>query len=48
VRAEFASLRSRLPTLWSRLYFVGAVSVVTVQQYIDTQNESPWRKERTR
>lgn len=47
LRSEFASLRSRLPTLWSRSYFVasvGAVSAATVQQYIDTQYERPWRK----
>jgi putative transposase len=37
-----------LPTLWSRSYFVssvGNVSAVTVQRYIDTQWERPWRKE---
>jgi putative transposase len=47
LRAEFASLRSRLPTLWSRSYFIasaGAVSAETVKQYIDTQYERPWRK----
>lgn len=47
LRGEFASLRSRLPTLWSRSYFVasvGAVSADTVQRYIDTQYERPWRK----
>ena len=47
LRAEFASLRSRLPTLWSRSYLiasVGAVSEKTVKQYIDTQYERPWRK----
>jgi putative transposase len=51
LRAEFGSLRSRLPTLWSRQYFVatvGAVSAATVRQYLDSQNERPWRKERTR
>ncbi len=51
LRAEFASLRSRLPTLWSRSYFaatVGAVSAATVRRYIDTQTERPWRKERGR
>ena len=48
LRAEFPHLRSRLPTLWSRSYFVvtvGAVSASTVQRYIDTQYERPWRKE---
>jgi putative transposase len=47
LRREFPSLRSRLPTLWSRSYFVasvGAVSADTVQRYIDTQYERPWRK----
>jgi putative transposase len=51
LRAEFDSLRSRLPTLWSRSYFaatVGTVSAATVRQYIETQNERPWRKERAR
>lgn len=47
LRTEFSALRSRLPTLWSRSYFVasvGAVSAETVQRYIDTQYERPWRK----
>jgi len=47
LRAEFPHLRSRLPTLWSRSFFVatvGAVSAATVQRYIDTQYERPWRK----
>lgn len=51
LREEFASLRSRLPTLWSRSYFVatvGGVSAETVRGYIDTQYERPWRKERAR
>ena len=42
LRQEFASLRSRLPTLWSRSYFVstvGQVSAATVQRYIETQWE---------
>jgi putative transposase len=49
LREEFPSLRSRLPTLWSRSYFAasaGAVSAATVQRYIGTQYERPWRKER--
>jgi putative transposase len=49
LREEFPHLRSRLPTLWSRSFFaasVGAVSAATVQRYIDTQYERPWRKER--
>lgn len=51
LREEFPHLRSRLPTLWSRSYFVasvGAVSATTVQRYIDTQYERPWRKDRAR
>lgn len=42
LRREFPGLRSRLPTLWSRSFFVatvGAVSAATVQRYIDTQYE---------
>jgi putative transposase len=40
MRQEFPALRSRLPTLWSRSYFVasvGAVSEATIQRYIETQ-----------
>ncbi len=51
LRQEFPHLRSRLPTLWSRSYFAasaGAVSAATVQRYIDTQYERPWRKESDR
>lgn len=51
LREEFPYLRSRLPTLWSKSYFAataGAVSAATVQRYIDTQYERPWRKERAR
>jgi putative transposase len=51
LRSEFPHLRSRLPTLWSRSFFVasvGAVSAATVQRYIDTQYERPWRTERAR
>jgi len=47
LREEFAHLRSRLATLWSRSFFVatvGAVSAATVQGYIDTRYERPWRK----
>jgi putative transposase len=42
LRAEFPHLRSQLPTLWSRSYFVttaGVVSAQTVQHYIETQYE---------
>ncbi|MFF4778072.1 IS200/IS605 family transposase [Microtetraspora fusca] len=44
LRAEFPHLRSQLPTLWSRSYFVatvGAVSAETVRRYIETQYERP-------
>ncbi|HEX5006490.1 MAG TPA: IS200/IS605 family transposase [Hyphomonadaceae bacterium] len=40
LRGEFPSLRSRLPTLWSRSYFaasVGAVSESTIRRYIEAQ-----------
>lgn len=40
LRKEFPSLRSRLPTLWSRSYFastVGAVSESTIRRYIEMQ-----------
>ena len=40
LRAEFPSLRRRLPTLWSRSYYAGSVghlSERTVRRYIETQ-----------
>jgi REP-associated tyrosine transposase len=40
LREEFPVLRSRLPTLWSRSYFiasVGAVSEATIRRYIEAQ-----------
>lgn len=40
LRQEFPSLRSRLPTLWSRSYYAGSVGHVsqsTVQRYIENQ-----------
>jgi putative transposase len=40
LRDEFPSLRSRLPTLWSRSYYagsVGHVSAATVERYIAEQ-----------
>lgn len=49
LREEFPHLKSKLPTLWSSSYFaasVGAVSADTVQKYIDTQWERPWKKRR--
>jgi putative transposase len=42
LRQEFAHLRSRLPTLWSRSYYVGSaghVSEETIKQYIASQKE---------
>ncbi|MEU9836635.1 IS200/IS605 family transposase [Streptosporangium sp. NPDC048047] len=49
LRGEFPHLRSRLPTLWSRSYFVattGAVSAETVQRHIETQHERAPKGER--
>lgn len=43
LRQEFASLRSRLPTLWSRSYYagtVGAVSASVIERYIASQKGS--------
>ncbi len=40
LRQEFASLRSRLPTLWSRSYYAGSLGAVcgaVVQRYIEAQ-----------
>jgi putative transposase len=40
LRDEFSRLRSRLPTLWSRSYYVGSVGTVsqaTVKKYISQQ-----------
>ena len=40
LREEFPTLRTRLPTLWSRSYFigtVGAVSEATIRRYIAAQ-----------
>jgi putative transposase len=40
LRQEFASLRSRLPTLWSRSYYAGTVghaSETTVRKYVESQ-----------
>lgn len=44
LRQEFASLKSRLPTLWSRSYYVGSVGHVSedsVKQYIANQKTRP-------
>jgi len=40
LRQEFVSLKSRLPTLWTRSYFcesVGHISESTVKRYIENQ-----------
>jgi putative transposase len=40
LRAEFPSLRSRLPTLWSRSYYAGSVGAATeasIRRYIADQ-----------
>lgn len=40
LREEFAELRSRLPSLWTRSYFcesVGCISADTIIRYIDNQ-----------
>lgn len=42
LRREFPSLRSRLPTLWTRSYFVetvGYISEKTVEKYIEGQKK---------
>jgi putative transposase len=42
LRQEFPHLRSRLPSLWSRSYYVGSagqVSEETLKRYIATQKE---------
>ena len=41
LRAEFSNVRSRIPCLWSRSYYIGAVGNVsadTVKHYIDSQS----------
>lgn len=43
LRDEFPHLRSRLPSLWSRSYYVGSaghVSAATIQNYIEQQERS--------
>lgn len=42
LRKEFPTLRSRLPTLWTRSYFVesvGHISEETVKRYIENQKK---------
>jgi putative transposase len=43
LREEFPALKSRLPSLWSRSYYVGSaglVSAETIQKYIEQQKRS--------
>ena len=43
LRKEFPELKSRLPSLWTRSYYVGtagAVSAQTIQHYIEAQRRS--------
>ena len=43
LREEFPGLKSRLPSLWSRSYYVGSaghVSYDTIQKYIEQQKRS--------
>jgi putative transposase len=43
LRDEFPGLKSRLPSLWSRSYYVGSaghVSADTIQKYIEEQKRS--------
>ena len=43
LREEFPALKSRLPSLWSRSYYVGSagrVSADTIQKYIEQQKRS--------
>jgi putative transposase len=42
LRQEFSSLRSRLPTLWSRRYYdgtIGGVSADAIKKYIENQKD---------
>jgi putative transposase len=43
LRKEFPSLKSRLPTLWTRSYYcesVGHISAETIKRYIDEQKNA--------
>jgi putative transposase len=43
LRDEFPELKSRLPNMWTRSYYVGTagdVSAETIQRYIDAQKRS--------
>lgn len=40
LRSEFRSLRSRLPSLWSRSYYAGSIGTVaeeTIRRFIEAQ-----------
>ncbi len=44
LRKDFPELRSRLPNMWTRSYFVstaGNVSATTIQRYIEAQKGRP-------
>lgn len=44
LRDEFPELRSRIPSLWTRSYFVataGDVSAATIQAYVESQRTKP-------
>jgi putative transposase len=44
LRSEFAHLKSRMPTLWSKAYFVASVGRVleeTIRRYINEQTTRP-------
>jgi putative transposase len=43
LREKFPALKSRMPSMWSRSYYVGSAGVVsaaTIQKYIEQQKES--------
>ena len=43
LRKEFPELKSRLPSLWTRSYYIGTAGVVsaqTIQRYIEAQRRS--------
>jgi REP element-mobilizing transposase RayT len=50
LREEFPGLKSRLPSLWSRSYYVGSaghVSADTIQKYISNKSGASSLSERT-
>jgi len=51
LRAEFPSLKTRLPTLWTNSYFVstvGGAPLETIKQYIENQQLSERENDRSR